>query len=135
MLDIPNAFYRVSAKALVLDKDKKVLLIREETGMWELPGGGVDHGETAHETIAREIQEEMGLEVSKIAKDPKYITIFENVDIWTVNLLFETELKNLNFISSDECREIGFFDKAAAMKLNAFPSVKAFMEKYDPNKH
>jgi len=27
--------------------------------MWDMPGGGIDHGESPHEAIRREIKEEM----------------------------------------------------------------------------
>ncbi len=39
MEQIPNCFYRVSAKALILDKEKRVLLEKEDNGSWELLGG------------------------------------------------------------------------------------------------
>jgi 8-oxo-dGTP pyrophosphatase MutT (NUDIX family) len=40
--NIPNCFYRVSIKALVLDEQGRFLLCREDNGKWELPGGGLD---------------------------------------------------------------------------------------------
>lgn len=41
-LNIPNCFYRVSVKALITNNEGKFLLIRENVGKWELPGGGLD---------------------------------------------------------------------------------------------
>jgi len=36
--NIPNCFYRVSVKALVLDDTKnKFLLLKEDDGMWDFP--------------------------------------------------------------------------------------------------
>ena len=40
--NIPNCYYRVSVKALITDNEGKFLLIRENVGKWELPGGGLD---------------------------------------------------------------------------------------------
>lgn len=57
--NIPNCFYRISIKALILDKDGKFLLCRESDGRWELPGGGLDHGENPQDGLMREIKEEM----------------------------------------------------------------------------
>ena len=58
---------RPAAYALVRRGDA-VLLTRisatgYHTGSWTLPGGGIDHGESPHEAVAREVREETGLEV------------------------------------------------------------------------
>ena len=47
--------------------ESKVVLIRRRfeplKGQWSLPGGGVELGETLEASVAREMQEEIGLEV------------------------------------------------------------------------
>jgi 8-oxo-dGTP pyrophosphatase MutT (NUDIX family) len=56
---------RDAARAVVLDHDDCVLLVRFEfpnwTG-WATPGGGVDAGESHEQAIRRELVEEVGLE-------------------------------------------------------------------------
>jgi len=43
MNNIPDRFYRVSIKALVLNKEgDKFLICKKESGLWEFPGGGLD---------------------------------------------------------------------------------------------
>ena len=54
-----QAHYRISAKALIWDDDGRVLLCRESSGVWDLPGGGLDHGEDVVSCIEREVSEEM----------------------------------------------------------------------------
>ena len=39
-------------------------LLNDHPGQWALPGGRIDHGETALEAAMREVQEEVGLELS-----------------------------------------------------------------------
>lgn len=58
----PQAF-SISIKGVVVREDK-VLLLRNERGEWELPGGRIEIGETAEECVAREIHEETGLMVT-----------------------------------------------------------------------
>jgi 8-oxo-dGTP diphosphatase len=41
-----------------------VLLLREADGSWELPGGGLEHGEDARAALPREIAEETGMTVT-----------------------------------------------------------------------
>ena len=57
--------YRLSTHAVITDDEGRVLLLKASyaDGGWGLPGGGVDPGESLHETLARECQEELGCEV------------------------------------------------------------------------
>lgn len=55
---------------IIEHEDKFLMLQRVDTNpmwhhKWELPGGGVDPGETTLETLFRECQEETGLEVTQ----------------------------------------------------------------------
>lgn len=54
----PNTFYRVSVKALIKNEMNEILLVKEKAPFWNLPGGGLNHGETIHDSLARELQEE-----------------------------------------------------------------------------
>jgi ADP-ribose pyrophosphatase YjhB (NUDIX family) len=58
---------RAGARALLLDPEDRVLLVRfvnPETGeeFWATPGGGIDPGETLEEALRRELREETGLD-------------------------------------------------------------------------
>ena len=54
----------------VLIKDGKVLLIQRaaepDRGMWSIPGGLIENGETAEEAAIREVLEETTLKVDKV---------------------------------------------------------------------
>ena len=56
----PDAYYRVSLKAVIKNDEGEVLCVKEGSDLWELPGGGIDHGEDVHTALARELQEEVG---------------------------------------------------------------------------
>ncbi len=57
--------YRPSAYAIIFDEVGRVLLVRSEVleVRWNLPGGGLDRGETLVEGLRREVREETGLEI------------------------------------------------------------------------
>ena len=62
----PARTQRLGAYAVVVD-GRRLLLTRISPvgfppGTWTLPGGGVDHGESPHDTVRRELHEEAGLE-------------------------------------------------------------------------
>ena len=59
----PNAFYRVSVKALITNADGHVFVLKENQDEWSLPGGGLDHGEDPRAGLQREVKEELNLDV------------------------------------------------------------------------
>lgn len=75
----------VSVKGIVID-DKKVWLRHNERNEWELPGGKIDEVEQPEETVIREMQEELGYEV-------------------TVNRLIHAHMYKIK-VSSDESRGV-----------------------------
>lgn len=137
-MPIPNCFYRISIKALVLDEQGRIMLVREDNDKWELPGGGLDHGEDVRKGLAREIKEEMGLEVTHVAETPSYFYTFvaEVSKQWMSNVVYEVKLKDLNFTPSDECQEIRFVTKEEAQDMNLFPNIREFIDNnFDVKNH
>ncbi len=51
--------YPVSVKAVLLNRDGKVVLLLNEREEWELPGGQIQAGESSVECLVREIREEL----------------------------------------------------------------------------
>lgn len=127
MAEIRSKYYRVSVKALVLnDSRDKFLVIKQENGVWDLPGGGLEWAEKPHNGLKREILEEMNLQTIKIAEQPSYFLggypMSKENDIWIVNVVYETELEHFNFTPSDECVEIKFISMEDVEKLENVPS-------------
>ncbi len=138
MSEIPDCFYRVSVKALVLNETRdKFLICEEESSIWELPGGGLEWGLTPQEDLPREIMEEMGLNITKIADNPSYFITDQTLNsrTWIVNVVYVTELENLNFIPSEECINIRFVNKEDIKNLNVFPTVRKLAEMFDLKNH
>ncbi len=62
----------VSVKAVIVDRGR-VLLLANDRGEWELPGGRPDPGESETEALAREVDEELGVAASigpRLADEP-----------------------------------------------------------------
>jgi 8-oxo-dGTP diphosphatase len=132
--DLPKSYYRVSIKGLVLDETRqKFLIMREDNGYWELPGGGLDGKESIEECLRREVREEAGLEVVEMAKRPSYVMIGPNMKgNPSVNIVYEIKLRDLDFAPSNECQEIKFVTPAEAIKMNSWRNVKELATQLDP---
>ena len=130
-------YYRVSIKGLAVDDSGRLMLLKEENGKWELPGGGLEHDEDPIVGLKREIQEEMGLVVTFISPTPKYFITCpgEGKGTFTANVIYEIKLKDLNFVPSDECVDVRHFTIEEARKENLFPNVEKLLEVYNPKLH
>lgn len=54
--------FRVSLKCVIRNDAGEVLAVKEiGRDFWDLPGGGMDHGESIQAAITRELHEEIGL--------------------------------------------------------------------------
>lgn len=59
---------KLDVRALILDPQQRVLLVREASdGCWTLPGGWCDVNESPGDAVVRETREETGLEVQAVS--------------------------------------------------------------------
>jgi 8-oxo-dGTP pyrophosphatase MutT (NUDIX family) len=138
--DLPPCFYRVSAKALILNAEKKFLLFQEENGIYDLPWWGVDWGESPQTCIARELQEEAWLTVRHIASHPSYFFTVRHLkkNFRIANPIYETTIEEsalTHFTPSSAAINYGFFTKEEAEKLQIYPNIQEFLKIFNPNNH
>ena len=102
----------------ILSQSGKILLQkRADKGTWGLPGGALELGESALEALVREFYEETGVEVrleKLLNVYTKYSDSYPNGDeaqVLTILYLVSSETSiSINFFTSDETLELGFFD-------------------------
>ena len=118
---------RIGCSAVIFDEGRgKVLLTRRsDNGLWCLPGGGMDPGESAAEACIREVWEETGLR----ARVVRLVGIYSNPDqlvvypdgnkVQIVAMSFEAEVIDGELGLSNETTEAGFFtlEQVQAMTL------------------
>ena len=110
-----------SCCAVVFDPEldptrQRVLLTRRsDNGLWSLPGGAMDPGESAVEACAREVLEEAGRVVEfgrliGVYTDPHMIIEYADGNrIQPVDLCFEAQVIGGELGLSDETTEVGYF--------------------------
>jgi ADP-ribose pyrophosphatase YjhB (NUDIX family) len=115
----------VSAVLFSPDKDEVLLTRRSDNGMWCLPGGMVEAGETVSETCIREMREETSLEVrivrlSGVYSNPDQLVVYPDGNKAHIIVLnFEVVKVGGSLSLSEETTEIRFFPikEAAGMDL------------------
>ncbi|MCB9811202.1 MAG: NUDIX hydrolase [Candidatus Nomurabacteria bacterium] len=138
MNEIPECFYRVSVKALVLNETRdKFLICKDKDDYWDVPGGGLDWGETIQKMLTSEVKKETGLLITEMADRPSYFVTDKSVrfGFWIVNVLYEAKFNSLDFTPSDECVEIRFVSKEDITNLKVFPSVTKLADMFKPENH
>jgi 8-oxo-dGTP diphosphatase len=99
-----TAKHNVSVSGYITNEIGETLLVktfwREDT--WELPGGGVDEGETLDQALCREIVEETGILVKLVG----VTGVYSNGN--TVCIVFRGECNGGNLTTSNETKEVQF---------------------------
>ena len=132
MNDIPCT-YRISVKAIIKDGQDRILLLREKDGSWELPGGGLEHGEDPKEALSREITEETGMQVQWMSELPvSFWSIYKEVGSpilkWFAFVIYEAKVtgKFLPNAESDESQEAKYFSVDEARQLQLHDNIKRY---------
>ncbi|GLV53821.1 hypothetical protein KDH_06720 [Dictyobacter sp. S3.2.2.5] len=81
-----------SADAAVIDDDGRILLIRRaDNGLWAMPGGGIDIGETPAQAAVREALEETGVSSEPVAlvgiHDSRFCGTVYPLQLYQMNIL------------------------------------------------
>lgn len=116
--ELPDAFYRVSIKLVIKNSEDKLLVVMDKTtNDWEVPGGGLDHGETIKQTAEREIQEELGVKLVKFNDAPIVVTVgLHPNNYMTLMQYYWGELSNYDFMLEEKF-ESKFVDKEEFLSL------------------
>ena len=103
--------YRLSIKGIIFNDVGEVLFVKESgRDWWDLPGGGMDHGEDIKAVIAREMKEEVNLTgdfTYRIAHvdDPAEL---KDAKVLQVRLIFVIKPEIMEFSPGDDGDEVAF---------------------------
>lgn len=123
--DIDDCLYRVAIRVLII-QDDKVLLVKEKADeWWALPGGGVDHGETVESTLAREVEEELGVPAKDVSSDFRiaYYNIGKVVNgVPRMNIFFKATVPEEQLRKTNEVAQWAWFTKDEFLQAQLHPS-------------
>lgn len=148
-----NVEKHFTASALIINKEKKVLLVNHrKLGVWLYPGGHVEWNETPDETVVREVKEETGLNVKIISdrdgtlSDLKadvsvlhhpYVILCEKINgdnqHYHLDLIYLCKIENEEnselHHNPKESSDIRFFSLEDLNNINLFPNFRKLLEK------
>ena len=98
----------VGCYGVVYNEEGEVLLIKKARGAYkgqlDLPGGGIEYGESAEDTLKREFEEEIGLKISKF----KLKDIVTNYVVWDLDKTHKEDLQHIAIIYDVKIKKSDF---------------------------
>lgn len=96
-----ECFYRISTKVVLIDGfSEEFVVLKNKKGEYELPGGGMEHGESIALSIEREIEEELKIKISvtNAGLNPIFFDAYKSRshDIWVGFVLYKINATNLD---------------------------------------
>ncbi len=120
-----------SCGAVIINREGKILLIRQNAGHWDFPKGHVEKGETEEETALREVEEETGLKV-KLLDGFRETINYEVKDHVPKEVVFFAALTGENPVITNQQEEVsdsGFFTAEEAEKTITFEKNREILQK------
>lgn len=126
----PNSVV-VAASAFVQDDCGRVLMVRRsDNGMWSLPGGALEVGETVAETAERETLEETGYQVEVtgivgVYSNPAHVIEYDDGEVrQEFNLCFRARVRGGDGRSSTETPDVAWVELGELDSLEVQPSIR-----------
>lgn len=121
----------VAVTAAVQNPRGELLLIeRTDNGLWALPGGAQDLGESVLQAARREVREETGIEVeiiglSGIYSDPRHVIAYDNGEVrQEFSLCFRAKPVGGELRASSESRQARWISPDSLPDLDIHPSMR-----------
>ena len=125
----------VAASAFVIDDQERLLMIRRtDSGLFALPGGRHELGETLTETAIRETLEETGVTISVdglvgIFSNPHHVVAFSDGEVrQEFSVCFRARPTGGTPRSSDESTDVDWVPRDQIAALNVHPSIRLRIE-------
>jgi len=124
-----------AASAVIIDDEGRVLLHRRsDNGLWSLPGGAMEIGETIGQCIVREVKEETGLDIEPtslvgIYSDPKHVIEYSDGEVrQQFSVCFRARVVGGALVRSNESTDLRWVIPQELSALELQPSIAVRIE-------
>ena len=130
--DAPKANSIVPAVAAIVRNERGELLMiqRTDNGLWAIPGGAQDIGESVIDAVKREVKEETGInvevtELSGIYSDPRHVIVYDDGEVrQEFSLCFHAKPTGGKLRINSEARRVQWVSPSQLDSLNIHPSMR-----------
>ena len=113
--------FPVSVKALIKDQDR-YLLLQNERGEWDFPGGKLETGASVGQTLLEEVMEETNLNIE--LEQLCYLEQHQVNRSWVVVGIYHAQINSASAVQiSHEHMEYGFYSKQEIKSMSTPPWV------------
>lgn len=138
-LNDPNArkanSIAVAVSAFVQDEEGRILMIRRtDNGLYSIPGGQVEPGETLTEATVREVKEETGIEIEVtgligLYSNPNHVIAYDDGEIrQEFSICFRAHRRAGRQKTSDESSDVRWIEPDDLDGLAIHPSTRLRLE-------
>ena len=118
--------FNVTVQAIITDEEDRILLcLRHDYNVWNLPGWGLESGESPWEGVLREVKEETGLD----AEVTRLVAMYSKPDKDEMVFLFTCKVLWGELTLNDEAKDIQYFSRDA-LPENTVPKQIERIEDY-----
>jgi ADP-ribose pyrophosphatase YjhB (NUDIX family) len=104
--EVMKQTFTIGVFAIIRDEQNRVLLIlRNDYDLWNLPGGGLEKGESPWQGVVREVKEETGLNVEIV----RLTGVYSKTDKDEIVFSFECKIIDGELTLNEEAKEFQFF--------------------------
>ena len=136
--DAPPANSIVPSTTVVVvdDNDRIALVHRKDNGLWALPGGGIEYGESIEDCAVREVKEETGLDVALtglvgIYSNPHHVIAYDDGEVrQQFSLCYTSRLIGGELSYDEESTDIAWVAPEEIAGLDMNPSMKLRIDHY-----
>jgi nucleoside triphosphatase len=118
----------ILAAAAVVVRDGLLLLLEDRWGRWGLPSGFVEKGESAEETLRREVFEELGVECEIIAPHSVDIDWAGPEGAVFILMHYTASLSGDDFAPNEEVVRYAWVSPEEVGRYNVWPNVLRLAE-------
>jgi mutator protein MutT len=132
----PNSIVPAGSAVIVNAHGDILLQRRNDNGLWALPGGALEIGETMSQAVVREVEEETGVRIVitglvGLYTDPRHVIAYADGEVrQQFNICFKAEAMEARTRVSEESSAVRFIPEGQLAMVPMHPTTRLRLQHY-----